>query len=185
MVKKSEAKKSNVKFDTQGEGWFSSFFKGLSSLVDLADKVSKEGGIIEKRGEFGIKKDMNGVYGFSVRTMTGPGGVSQPIVRSFGDMTKITKVKKNPHPKHPIVEEAREPLIDVFDEGNFIRVVAELPGVSDSEIVCEVQGNDVVQISTTGKKKYSKEILLNTHIEPKSLAKNYANGVLEIKLEKQ
>ncbi|MEK7219618.1 MAG: hypothetical protein AAB253_00365, partial [candidate division NC10 bacterium] len=40
----------------------------------------------------------------------------------------------------PIVEEAREPLVDVFDEGEFVRLVAELPGVPDAEIIAEVQG---------------------------------------------
>lgn len=29
----------------------------------------------------------------------------------------------------------REPVIDVFDEGQFIRVVVELPAVSDEDVV--------------------------------------------------
>lgn len=195
MAKKSSAKKEEEKpeinLEFGGKGLLGGFFKGLSNLIDLADKVSKEGGQVEKSGQFGVKgnKDLTGVYGFTLRTMAGPGGVARPVVRPFGDISKVANVaqhraERKERPKGPVVEEATEPIVDTFDEGDFIRVVAELPGVAESEITCEVEGNDVVAISTTGKKKYSKEILLSANVDPASLAKSYANGVLEVKLQK-
>lgn len=172
--------------EKRAEGLLGGFMKGLSSLIDLADKVTQEGGVIEKSGEFGVKgqKDVTGVYGFTIRTMAGPGGVARPVVRPFGDIAKI-KVQKEARPKGPIVEEAREPFVDLFDEGDFIRLVAEMPGVAEANIVCEIQGDDVFQVSTTGKKKYSKELLLPAKVDPKSLVRNYTNGVLEVKLRKK
>lgn len=187
MRKKTAERRVGDKPETEvevgGEGLLGGFFQGLSKLIDLADKVSREGGVIEKSGGFGIKghKDLNGVYGFSIRTMTGPGGISRPTVQPFGD---LAKVKKQTQPKGPIVEEAREPLVDLFDEGNYIRLVTELPGAAETEIVAEVQGDDVVQISTTGRKKYSKEVLLSAKVDPKSVTRSYANGVLELRLQK-
>lgn len=180
---KKEREKAEVEIDLGGQGLLGGFFKGLSHLIELADKVTQEGGTIERGGEFGIKgqKDVTGVYGFSIRTLAGPGGVVRPVVRPFGD---IAKAKKTVRPKGPIVEEAREPLVDVFDEGEFVRLVAELPGVPDAEIIAEVQGDDVVQLNTTGKKKYSKELLLPAKVDPKSLERSYANGILELKLRK-
>ena len=183
---KKKGEKPEIDLDIGGKGLLGGFLKGLSSLIDLADKVSQEGGEIQKGGEFGVKgqKDVTGVYGFTIRTMTGPGGVARPVVRPFGDIAKI-KVEKEAKPKGPIVEEAREPFVDLFDEGNFIRLVAEMPGVAEANIVCEIQGDDVIQISTTGKKKYSKELLLPTKVDAGSLVRNHTNGVLEIKLRKK
>lgn len=187
--KKTEKEKNRPEIDVEvsAKGLLGGFFKGLGHLMDLADKVTQEGGKIEKTGEFGIKgqKDMNGVYGFTIRTMTGPGGIARPVVRPFGDISKFKQGTKHPaRPKGPVVEEATEPLADVIDEGDFIQVVAELPGVDESEITCEIQGDDVIQISTSGKKKYSKEILLGSAVDPQSLERHYTNGVLELKLKK-
>jgi HSP20 family protein len=185
---KEEDKKPEIDLEFSTKGLFGGFLKGLGSLIDLADKVSKESGEIKKQGEFGIKgqKDLSGVYGFSIKTMTGPGGIARPIVRPFGDISKFKDafIKKEKTSKSPIVTETREPVIDIFDEKEFIRVIAELPGVNNSEINCEVFGDDIVEIRTTGKQKYYKEILLESKIEPKSLEKNYVNGVLEIKVKK-
>ncbi|OGQ07085.1 MAG: hypothetical protein A3G32_03825 [Deltaproteobacteria bacterium RIFCSPLOWO2_12_FULL_40_28] len=185
---KKEDEKPKVDFEIGAKGLLGGFFKGLGSLIDLADKLDKTGGI-EKSGEFGVKgqKDLTGVYGFSIRSMAGPGGVARPVVRPFGD---ISKFKSEVHPsqkappKGPVVEETTEPLTDLFDEGDYLRIVAELPGVNESEITCEVQGDDVIQITTKGKRKYSKEILLESKIDPQSLEKSYVNGVLELKLKK-
>ena len=106
--------KTEIDMEVGAKGFLGGFLKGLTSLIDLADQVGQEGGVIEKSGEFGVKgqKDMTGVYGFSIRTMTGPGGVSRPVVQPFGD---IAKVKKTARPKGPVVEDPREPLVDLFD----------------------------------------------------------------------
>lgn len=192
MAKKVSAKdkdqKPDIEVNLDGKGLLGGFFKGLGSLIDFADKLAKTGGI-EKSGTFGIKgqKDMSGVYGFAVKTMAGPGGIARPVVRPFGDISKFKSEahshKESRH-KGPQVEETTEPLTDLFDEGGYLRVVAELPGVSESEITCEIQGDDVIQIATTGKRKYSKEILLESKIDPQSLEKHYTNGILELKLKK-
>lgn len=188
MKKRSEkkAERPEIEIGVGAKGLLGGFLKGLSGLIDLADKVGQEGGEIQKSGEFGVKgqKDVTGVYGFSIKTMTGPGGVTRPVIRPFGDISKL-KVEREPKPKGPIVEETREPFVDLFDEGGFIRLVAEMPGVAEANIVCDIQGDDVFQLSTTGKKKYSKEMLLPAKVDPQSLVKNYTNGVLEIKLRKK
>lgn len=186
---KETADKPEIDLEFGGKGLLGGFFKGLGSLIDLADKLDKTGGI-EKSGSFGVKgqKDVTGVYGFSVRSMAGPGGIARPVVRPFGDISKFKsqfQTKTAPKPKGPTVQETREPIADIFDEGDFIRIVAELPGVAEAELVCEIQGNDIVQISTTGgRAKYSKEILLSHKIDPKSEERRFANGILELKLKK-
>lgn len=184
--KKEGKEKPEIDFEIGGKGLLGGFFQGLSKLIDLADKVTQEGGEIKKGGSFGVKgqKDMTGVYGFTIRTMAGPGGIPRPVVKPFGDIAKVKRTERTERPKGPMVEETREPLVDIFDEGEFVRLVTELPGVAESEISCELQGNDVIQIATKGKKKYAKEILLSSMVDPASLAKSYTNGILEVKLKK-
>lgn len=185
-TKKTEKEKNKPEVEVSAKGLLGGFFKGLGSLIELADKLGEKGGEINKTGEFGIKgqKDMTGVYGFTIRTMTGPGGITRPVVRPFGNVSKFKQNKPATQSKGPVVEEATEPLTDVMDEGDFIRIVVELPGVDESEITCEIQGNDVIQIMTSGKKKYSKEILLESAVDSPALTQSYTNGVLELKLKK-
>jgi hypothetical protein len=59
--------------------------------------------------------DVEGVYGFSVRT--GPGG-SEVKVEPFGNIKRDEKSGKT------VVEEFREPVVDIFEEEDHILVVA-------------------------------------------------------------
>ena len=102
-------------------GGFGALFRGLGDFVELMGGLVEQGERrTERQGSFRVKglgDEARGVYGFSIRT--GLGGV--PHVQRFGNI--------RPTPKGPIVDEIREPLVDVFDEGAEIMVTAELPGV--------------------------------------------------------
>jgi HSP20 family protein len=76
-------------------------------------------------------------------------------------------------------------MVDVFDENDNILVIAELPGVSESEIKVEVTG-DILNLTASDKdRKYAKEILLPGKVKPDSVKTAYKNGILEIILEKE
>jgi len=119
---------------------------------------------------------MKGVYGFTIRTMVGPSGERRPIVQPFGNIKRT--------PKGPVVEETREPIIDIFEEGDIVQIVAELPGVTEQEIHYEIHG-DVITLSTSGKRKYYKEILLKSPVEEGSAQASYKNGMFELKLKRK
>jgi HSP20 family protein len=169
-MSKKEDDKVDVDFG-MGKISFGGLFKGLGNLIDLASKLNEAG--VERSGEIGgLPRGAKGVYGFSVRTMAG-----KPVIESFGNIKETAK--------GPIVEEVREPMIDVFDEEGHILVIAELPGVSESEINVEVAG-DILNISASDKdRKYAKEILLPGKVKPDSIKTSYNNGILEIILEKE
>jgi HSP20 family protein len=169
MTEKEE--NDEVKIDLgMGKISFGGLFKGLGNLIDLASKLSEEG--YERRGEIGgLPKGAKGVYGFSIRTLAG-----KPVIESFGNIRETAK--------GPVVEEVREPMVDVFDEEDRICVIAELPGVSESEIKIEVAG-DILNLAASDKgRKYAKEILLSGKVKPDSVKTSYKNGILEITLEK-
>jgi len=170
MAKKEENDKVEVDFG-MGKISFGGLFKGLGNLIDLASKLSEEG--VEKRGEIkGLPKGAKGVYGFSIRTLAG-----KPVIESFGNIRETAK--------GPVVEEVREPIVDVFDEEDHILVIAELPGVSEDKIKIEVTGDILNLTASDTDKKYAKEILLPGKVNPASLKTAYKNGILEITLEKE
>ena len=83
-----------------------------------------------------------------------------------------------------MVEEIREPIVDVFDEKDHILVIVELPGVSEENIKINLEG-DILKLSAENKeRKYAKEVLLPAKVKKESLKSSYKNGMLEIKLEK-
>ena len=170
MSKKEENDKVEIDFG-MGKISFGGLFKGLGNLIDLADKLREEG--IEKKGEIrGLPRGARGVYGFSIRTLAG-----KPVIESFGNIRETAK--------GPVVEEVREPMVDVFDEKDRILVIAELPGVAEKEIKIEVAG-DILNLTASDKdRKYAKEILLPGRVRPDSVATSYKNGILEITLEKE
>ena len=178
MGKKKEEKEESSDIDF-GIGKIGSglggLFKGIEKLVDLAAELKEAGGEIKKEGEIDLnhlKKGMKGVFGFSVNTMAG----GKPVVEPFGNIKKT--------PKGPTVEEVREPIVDIFDEKEEVRIYAEIPGVTEEKIETEISG-DILKLSAEDTdRKYAKEVLLPSKVKPETLEKTYKNGVLEIKIKK-
>lgn len=169
MTKKKEEERIEVDFGI-GKISFGGLFKGIGSLIDLASQLSEEG--VERKGEIGgLSKGVKGVYGFSIRTLGG-----KPVIETFGNIKETTK--------GPVVEEIREPIVDIFDEKDRILVIAELPGVPEDKIKIEVAG-DILSLTASDKdRKYAKEVLLPGKVKADSIKTSYKNGILEITLEK-
>jgi len=171
MSEKKRDTKREVTFDLG----FGGLFKGLGNFLDLLSEMVETGEEeVSRTGEFKVKglgDKTRGVYGFTVRT--GIGGI--PQVEHFGNIRTTDK--------GPMVAEVREPLVDLFDEGQEIVVVGELPGVDEEEIHIEVQ-DDILSLETTGERKYAKEILLPEAVDAATLRKTYRNGILELRLRK-
>jgi HSP20 family protein len=174
--KRPEGKKEKEDMDF-GIGRLSlgGLFEGIEKIIDLAAKVKESSGEIKKEGEIDLshlKEGMKGVFGFSVKTAVG----GKPIVEPFGNIKKT--------PKGPVVEEEREPIIDVFDEKDEVKIYAEMPGVREEDIKLDLKG-DILEISAqTEDRKYHKEILLPAKVRPETLTSVYKNGILEVKISK-
>jgi len=83
----------------------------------------------------------------------------------------------------PPLKKQKEVIVDVFDEGNYIKVIAELPGVAEQDIKTEVKGN-LLTISATGiSREYYKQITLPCPIK-EEVDSSYNNGILQLKAEK-
>jgi len=153
-------------------------FKGLGNLIDSATKLAEKGEELKKTGEINFSglekikglKDLKGVYGINIRTLAD----GRPSVQSFGNIKKT--------PKGPVVEEVRDPIVDVFEEQKEIHIIAEMPGIEEKDINLEIKG-DILNISTLGEnRKYQKEILLSRSVKSEDMTWTYKNGILDIKI---
>jgi HSP20 family protein len=171
--KKEEKKGVEIDFGL-GKISLGGMFEGIGNLIDLASKLSEETKEIKREGEIkGLGGKAKGVYGFSVRTLVG----GKPVVETFGN---IKREKEG-----PVIEEVREPMVDVLEEKNFIRVIAELPGVSREDVKIKIN-EDILNLSAErGERKYAKEVLLPFSAKPDPVEFSFKNGILELKLGKK
>jgi len=172
--KRDEGKNGGVDFDLGLGG----LFKGLGTLIDSATKLAEKGEELSKSGEIDFSgldkikglKDLKGVYGVRVRTMAD----GKPSVEPFGNIKRT--------PKGPVVEEVREPIVDIFEESDEIQVVAEMPGIDEKDITIEIKG-DILNINAEGEnRKYQKEVLLSREAKTDDMTWAYKNGILEVKI---
>ncbi len=168
---KHNEKEPNADFDMFGLG---GIFKGIEKLVDLAGKLDEKG-MMSKEGEINLdhlKKGMKGVYGFTINTASG----GSPRVETFGNIKKT--------PEGPKVDEEREPITDVFDEKDEIVILAEMPGIEESDIKIDLK-EDILEISAaSANRTYRKELLLPVKVKKENLSNKFTNGILEIRIKK-
>jgi len=106
------------------------------------------------------------------------------------DRLKISKPKNKPSPTSVPMPptaaplEEREPIVDVFEDGDNVKVMAELPGVEENDVNLKIENNVLTINADTPAKKYSKEVKLPTSIERGSVESKLRNGILEVKLRK-
>lgn len=160
-------------------GGFLGFFGGLTNLIGKLNELAEKGGELSKTTEFqglGSEKGMKGICGWSVKVGLGGDGLK---VEPFGNIRTDDSTGK------AVVEEVREPLVDVFDEADHVLVVAEMPGVAAKDVKLDVK-DDVMTISAErGNKKYRKEVLLPASVLSDKMTVSCNNGVLEIKCPKR
>jgi HSP20 family protein len=185
MTEKKDDQKKQDKTKKKGDGElevdfgigkvsFSGFFQGIGNLFDLVSKLDEEAkGEVKREREFTTASGRRAVYGVSVKT--GIGGM--PTIETFGNIKRTAR--------GPVVEEERQPLVDIFDEKDHVLIIVELPGVEEENIKANVNG-DIITLSATGsERKYYTEVVLPKDADVNTLSRKYKNGVLEIRMNKK
>jgi HSP20 family protein len=119
------------------------------------------------------------VWGF--RMTTGPDG--RPRIERFGNTAQ--KIGSGRKQYQPSAE--REPLVDVIEDNDVLRVIAEIPGVRKENIDLSATDKSLLvkAESDDHRRKYFKEIDLPCTIIPDSASAKFKNGVLEVELKKE
>jgi len=158
-----------------GEGLgFGGVFKGLADLIEKLGDLAEKGEHLKKSGEF-HQKEMKGVYGFSVKVGLGEQGEKEVRVEPFGNVRQDAKSGET------VVQEVREPVVDIFEEKDHTLVVAEMPGISAKDVRLEVKDDLLTIYAEKRDKKYRKEILLPRSYPKEKMQVSCNNGILEIK----
>jgi HSP20 family protein len=153
-------------------------FRGLASILqtahDLADRAGDDGAPIEVERGTGVPGAVKVSYGASLRVAP---RVAPPYRRP-------RTVRQNAR-REPVIDDAREPIADVFDEGDHFIVIAEVPGIEAAAVGWRVQdGRRVVIEAESADRKYVKTIDLPGLVNGEAAACGCANGVMELRLWK-
>jgi len=143
---------------------------GMGSLVknlrkrspELDQKIREKDREIKKRLEEGYSPEPKITYSIKTRTLA-------------PDAPKKAEER--------IENKTIEPITDIFNEGNLLRVVIEMPGVTKEKIRIALDDRSLVISAKEGGKRYKKEITLPWH--GKVAKERYQNGILELVLEQK
>jgi HSP20 family protein len=160
----------------EGVSGLNGFLGNLGSLLEKLGDLAEKGGELHREGVIqgsDPKSKIRGVYGVNIKVGLGDEGVK---VEPFGN------VRKDRETGQTIVQEVREPMVDVFEEPDHVLVVAEMPGVGEDSVQVDLK-DDILTISASkGEKKYRKEVLLPQSFTPAQMTHICRNGVLEVTL---
>ncbi len=170
MTKKSKEKSKRDSSDSGLGG----IFGGLADLIEKLGDLAETGKKLSGSGEFepGGKQELKGVYGFNVRVGLGDKKVK---VEPFGN------IKRDQKSGETFVQEVREPLVDIFEEEDHTLIVAEMPGISASDVKLNVHDDVLTIRAERGDKRYRKEVLLPKAYQTENIKISCNNGMLELK----
>jgi len=154
---------------------FLPYFKG-SSFGKIMDELMKN---LMKNIEAGIDSDslkdmMNNPYVFGFNIGVGPDG--RPSFGQFGN------IKSKAYGDIEATD-VRKPLIDVFKEGDKVRVIAEVPGINKGDIRLSGTERTLTIKAHSQPRKYEKSVSLPVAVLINTAKAKYKNGVLEVIIE--
>ncbi len=165
------------KFEQNSDDGSFHFSFSTSTVQDAINNMGGIGGMGDMgSGGKGGPPPYHNVRGSTTVRSSVRGGTTT-TVRSSATATSSTSTARGSAGEPQV----REPLVDVFDEGEQIVVVAELPGVQMADIRIQIN-TDVLALETTGERRYEKEILLPAAVDPTTIQQTYRNGILELRL---
>jgi len=151
------------------EGTLDDLMPGIGRVVkrlrktspEFNQKIEEKDAEIKKRLEEGYSPEPKIQYGIRVGTLV-----------PAGEKKRERQVEK----------EKIEPETDFFDEGDYFRIVIELPGINEERITINVENDIMTLFASESGREYQKKIVFPCKV--KLDKKKYQNGILEIILEK-
>ncbi len=147
------------------------FLKLLEEMENKKEKVRTVSGELE--GPF----DSKAAYGYTVKL--GIEGNDFPFRRGFHPrprpLTHVRSIKSE--------NVAAEPVIDVFEEGDCISVVAQMPHVKEEDIDLRIIDNILTITARTPEGEIERDISVSEGSDIKEAS--FKNGILEINIKKE
>jgi HSP20 family molecular chaperone IbpA len=155
---------------------------GLAEFLRALEELAKTGAEVRREGEF-EKGMVHTRYRYSVRHLAPHPGVGVRPSLSHRGSFQVAE----PKPRTIKAEaEPREPLIDIFDRGDHLSVIASLPSVREEDLKFKIANNVLKITANTAGCRIERDISIPAGSEVnRILGASFKNGILEIKLGKR
>jgi len=152
--------------------WFNRRKKYFDDFFRAIDKIFEESfnqyAPDESEGSRKRPEPAPFLYGYSITI--GPDG--KPTIREFGNFNT-----------RRLEGEEKGPPIDVFERRDEVRVIVDMPGVSEDNIRLALDERSL-KITVEGAKRYNRIVQLPSKVNPETMKSTYRNGILEISIKK-
>jgi HSP20 family molecular chaperone IbpA len=176
-----------LSFDDDFDDIFEDFdiFKLMRKSQGDLEKILKRIRSGEIEGTWEIRQiDQPDLKGFEIQ---GRFRTEEPF-HSLEPLEPLKPSRRRPLPETPFevpktgLKEMREPLVDIFEEDNAVKVYVELPGVEKDDIKLSFGAG---RVEVKAKNFYKTIDLVAGHLAMKSASTQYKNGVLQITIPKR
>lgn len=182
MSDKEEPQKKEAAADLSAMLGIGGLFDGVSNLISKFGELAEKGESLRSathQSESPSGKKMTTSYGFNVKF--GPGTDNDLNVKPIQKPGQSTNPSSKPKPATQ-VPRVREPHVELFDEGDHLLVVAEMPGVSSEDVNLSFLDKTLHIHGTSKVAEFKKELELPRVFGPDQVAITANNGVIEIRL---
>jgi HSP20 family protein len=161
-------------------GGFAGMVDALRGLVEQLAETGRS----QSEAQTGAGENKTSlVFGYTFRM--GNDGVAAEPFGNVPDPGGRPAEKAQTEPRGKAVAPAtRQPIVDMFEDGDVIVVVAELPGAAPDNINCKVEGTTLL-IEAGGIQHYRKQLTLPGPVQPEEFPQSFRNGILEVRLRRQ
>jgi HSP20 family molecular chaperone IbpA len=87
-------------------------------------------------------------------------------------------------PHMPSLIKEKPPLVDIFEEGDYLMVLAELPGIDEKDINIETDESTITITAENENRKYIKIVRLPMRIKRAPIEFTHKNNILQVRLKK-
>ena len=150
----------------------------ITKELEQLSKITSKNPIREETLPNGTKIKSWGPYIYGYSMTIGPDG--KPRISKFGNLQPENLLEK---PK-PEAKQEREPLTDIIETDEKIRVIVELPGVDKEQIKLSGTEDKLTISVDVPDRKYFKEVELPAKVDTEKATSEYKNGVLDITVSK-
>jgi HSP20 family molecular chaperone IbpA len=154
---------------------FRDVFKGIGGFFDLlTDMVQEDRDRYTRKGEIGSSKNLKGAYQLSVKL----GAVEE-------DVEGLTIKRENDKLMRQNRISQSTLLFDIFDEGAYYRVIAELPDVDADEISVDIHQDTVLIIRSRYEDKEYHKVEFTEKVNENNVDWRFLHSILEIRIWKK
>jgi HSP20 family protein len=152
---------------------------GLGGLIEKLHELAEAGDELSRSGEWqDAGGKIRGVYGINVKAGLGDRGQTELKVEPFGNVRRDA-------PAGPASEDVREPLVDVFEEGDHVLVLMELPGVAKEDVCLKVADGRLELSAQRGRVTYRTNVELPENCPAERMSWDCHNGIFQARFDQK